>query len=66
MNPVCSVKDQLRDKTLSVKGDQWPVFLYKKQNYDPNDPWHGFMKGELLQKVFVHDIPLDILAHALA
>lgn len=49
---ICSrVKSRLRDGTLIVKGDQWPIFLYEKQSFDPDDPWKGLLKGRLVFNV---------------
>ncbi|KAG1853247.1 hypothetical protein C8R48DRAFT_749662 [Suillus tomentosus] len=40
---------------LSLKsGDQWPMFLYAGYEYDPEDPWKGLLKGEILIFGFKH------------
>ena len=46
-----SVKNQLRDKTLSVKGDQWPIFVYEDHRFDPDNAWTGLFRGRLLLNV---------------
>ncbi|KAH6874091.1 hypothetical protein BKA70DRAFT_1378942 [Coprinopsis sp. MPI-PUGE-AT-0042] len=33
------VKRQLRDKELVVSGTNWPIFLYKDETYDEEEPW---------------------------
>ncbi|KAG6839305.1 hypothetical protein C0991_004023, partial [Blastosporella zonata] len=32
----------------------WPSFLYDTDEYDPNDPTKGFMRGFLLVRVYCH------------
>ncbi|KAF8313931.1 hypothetical protein F5887DRAFT_895973, partial [Amanita rubescens] len=39
---------------LAVKGDQWPLILYAKQEFDPEDPWDGLFRSELLVWAFKH------------
>jgi hypothetical protein len=36
---------------LVIPGDQWPVFLYAEQHFDPEDPWKGLFRSIIL--VFV-------------
>ncbi|KAI0742042.1 hypothetical protein C8Q80DRAFT_1110812 [Daedaleopsis nitida] len=43
-----TVKDALRNHQLVVKGDQWPIFLYRHYSYNPDAPWDGLLKGQLL------------------
>ena len=33
---------------MAVRGDQWPLLVYAKQEYDPNEPWDGFFRSDLL------------------
>jgi hypothetical protein len=33
---------------MQVCGDQWPLFLYADLAYDPDDPWKGLMRNQLL------------------
>ncbi|KAJ3549152.1 hypothetical protein NMY22_g988 [Coprinellus aureogranulatus] len=42
------VKNQLRNKELTVTGSHWPIFVYKNERYDPDDPWKGLFRNELL------------------
>ncbi|KAG0705277.1 hypothetical protein DFH29DRAFT_980969 [Suillus ampliporus] len=35
-------------------GDQWPLFLYAKEAYDPEDPWDGLLRSRLLVNAFRH------------
>ncbi|KAG1873144.1 hypothetical protein F4604DRAFT_1880995 [Suillus subluteus] len=41
-------KENLRSGKMLVSGDQWPIFLYAKQVYDPEDPWCGLLRSRLL------------------
>ena len=41
-------RDKLRSGELAVSGDQWPVFLYAGYTYDPEDPWNGLLRSNLL------------------
>jgi hypothetical protein len=47
----CSIKEKLRTGEMHVRGDQWPYFLYADLAYDPDDPWNGLLRNQLL--VFV-------------
>jgi hypothetical protein len=31
-----------------VRGDQWPLLVYVKQVFDPEEPWDGLFRSELL------------------
>ena len=48
-----SVKAQLRNGTMIVTGDQWPIFLYQDERYDSDDPWAGLLMGRLVLYVCV-------------
>ncbi|KAI0058387.1 hypothetical protein BV25DRAFT_1810724 [Artomyces pyxidatus] len=48
------VKKKLRDGELVVAGDQWPIFLYQGYRYDPDDPWQGLFRSELLVTAYKH------------
>ncbi|KAH6876507.1 hypothetical protein BKA70DRAFT_1370095 [Coprinopsis sp. MPI-PUGE-AT-0042] len=45
------VKRQLRDKELVVSGTNWPIFLYKDEVYDEEEPWLGLFRNKILVKV---------------
>jgi hypothetical protein len=36
---------------LVPSGDQWPRFLYRNFEYDPDDPWEGLFRSGLLLSV---------------
>jgi hypothetical protein len=44
------VKRQLRDKELVVSGTNWPLFLYRNDIYNEEEPWIGLFRSSLLVK----------------
>jgi hypothetical protein len=42
------VRTKLTSGELIVCGDQWPMLVYANQEYDPEDPWNGLFKSQLL------------------
>ncbi|KAH7904000.1 hypothetical protein BJ138DRAFT_1019751, partial [Hygrophoropsis aurantiaca] len=48
------VRESLRSGELLVSGDQWPIFLYASQSYDPDDPWKGLLRNRLLVNAYKH------------
>ncbi|KAG6912949.1 hypothetical protein DXG01_010872, partial [Tephrocybe rancida] len=46
------VKQKLRCGEQLVSGDEWPVFIYHGYTYDPEDPWNGAFRSQLLVKRF--------------
>ena len=48
---VFRIKAQLRSGEMTVAGDQWPIFLYARYEYDPEDPWKGLFRSSLLVSV---------------
>lgn len=44
-------KQNLQSGVTSVSGDQWPLFLYANEAYDPEDPWNGLLRTRLLINV---------------
>ncbi|KAG1887522.1 uncharacterized protein F5891DRAFT_1132144 [Suillus fuscotomentosus] len=47
-------KQALKSGETAVSGDQWPVFLYAGYHYDPDDPWKGLLRSEILTFGFKH------------
>jgi hypothetical protein len=45
------IQEKLRSGELAVPGDQWPAFLYAGLDYDPEDPWKGVFKNQILVSV---------------
>ncbi|KAH6879665.1 hypothetical protein BKA70DRAFT_1378294 [Coprinopsis sp. MPI-PUGE-AT-0042] len=48
------VQRQLKDKELVVSGTSWPIFLYKDEAYDENEPWTGLFRSKILLKAYKH------------
>jgi hypothetical protein len=36
---------------MFVRGDQWPLFLYADEQFDPEKPWNGLLRNRLLTLV---------------
>ncbi|KAH6904057.1 hypothetical protein BKA70DRAFT_1109709 [Coprinopsis sp. MPI-PUGE-AT-0042] len=49
-----STKEGLRTGTLSVTGDQWPLFLYEGYTFNPTNVWVGLFRSILLVSAFKH------------
>jgi hypothetical protein len=47
----CSIKTKLTSGEMVVSGDQWPIFVYHGEQYDPEDPWNGLFRNSLLVSV---------------
>ncbi|KAG1723901.1 hypothetical protein EDB19DRAFT_1644994, partial [Suillus lakei] len=47
-------KQNLKSGETAVHGDQWPMFLYAGYVYDPEDPWTGLLRSEILIFGFKH------------
>ncbi|KAG1776909.1 hypothetical protein EV702DRAFT_1179795 [Suillus placidus] len=47
-------KESLKSGETMVRGDQWPMFLYAGYVYDPEDPWKGLLRSEILIFGFKH------------
>jgi hypothetical protein len=50
-NAMFRVKEKLRNGEIIIRGDQWPLFLYADCEYDPDDPWKGLFKNQILVSV---------------
>lgn len=48
------MKQNLRSGNYIVPGDQWPIFLYKDQLYDRQDPWRGLLRNTVLVSAYKH------------
>lgn len=44
-------REELRLGVLVPSGDQWPRFLYRNFEYDPDNPWEGLFRSGLLLSV---------------
>ncbi|KAG2114912.1 hypothetical protein BD769DRAFT_1629976 [Suillus cothurnatus] len=41
---VSKTKQGLKSGEIAVRGDQWPMFLYAGNIYDPEEPWKGLLR----------------------
>jgi hypothetical protein len=39
---------KLSSGEIAVCGDQWPLLVYAKQEFDPEEPWNGLFRSQLL------------------
>jgi hypothetical protein len=44
---------------LTVCSNQWPMLMYANLEYDPNDPWSGLFRSQLLITVRNYDRSLN-------
>ncbi|KAH6907219.1 hypothetical protein BKA70DRAFT_1104875 [Coprinopsis sp. MPI-PUGE-AT-0042] len=49
-----ATKEGLRTGTITVAGDQWPLFLYKDNTFDRENVWKGLFRSNLLVFAFRH------------
>ena len=54
--------EKLSSGEMTVRGDQWPLLLYTNQEYDPEDPWEGLFRSQLLIWV---SVPLSLVVFEL-
>ncbi|KAG2743180.1 hypothetical protein P692DRAFT_20878814 [Suillus brevipes Sb2] len=47
-------KQSLKSGETAVRGDQWPMFLYAGYVYDPDAPWQGLLRSDILICGFKH------------
>lgn len=48
------IREKLESGTMAVAGDQWPLLVYEKQEYDEDDPWRGLFRSRILVLVGVY------------
>ncbi|KAF6749078.1 hypothetical protein DFP72DRAFT_756639, partial [Ephemerocybe angulata] len=51
-NPECV--HMLKNKEMSVPGNHWPLFVYRDEVYDPEEPWKGLFRSKLLLRAYKH------------
>jgi len=42
------IRAKLSSGEMAVRGDQWPLLVYAKQVFDPEEPWDGLLRSKLL------------------
>ncbi|KAF6741088.1 hypothetical protein DFP72DRAFT_943149 [Ephemerocybe angulata] len=47
-------KDSDGIREMVIGGDQWPIFLYENEIFDPEDPWKGLLRNQILVQGFKH------------
>jgi hypothetical protein len=45
------IRQQLRNKELTVSGSHWPIFLYQNERFNQDDPWQGLFRSKILVSV---------------
>jgi hypothetical protein len=58
-----SVREKLSSGEMSVRGDQWPMLVYADQQYDPEEPWEGLFRSQILIWVGMHLLSF-VIAHS--
>jgi hypothetical protein len=48
LTPCTRTRTKLASGEMSVSGDQWPMFVYSNLAYDPDDPWNGLFRNQIL------------------
>jgi hypothetical protein len=48
------IRAKLSSGEMAVSGDQWPLLVYANQEYDPEDPWEGLFRSQLLVWAYKH------------
>jgi hypothetical protein len=54
---------KLASGEIIVRGDQWPLLVYAKQRFNPEEPWDGLFRSELLVWVRTHLSPSSYSPH---
>ena len=57
------MREKLSNGEMAVRGDQWPLLLFANQEYDPDDPWEGLFRNQLLVWVSIpsHRLPPELI-----
>jgi hypothetical protein len=56
------VRAKLSSGEMAVRGDQWPMVVYANQEYDPEEPWEGLFRSQLLVWVGMYSFSF-VVAH---
>jgi len=55
------IRAKLVSGEMAVRGDQWPLLVYARQEFDAEEPWDGLFRSELLIWVSTHPSRLVII-----
>jgi hypothetical protein len=47
-------REKLSSGEMTVRGDQWPLLVYASQEFNPEEPWDGLFRSQLLVWVSMH------------
>ena len=50
---------------MAVRGDQWPLLVYARHEFDPEEPWDGLFRSQPLVWVCAHLFLLPYLLHSI-
>ena len=53
MTHLYRTKQKLKFSELPISGKQWPIFIYEGNNFDPEDPWKGLLRSNLMVMVWL-------------
>ena len=42
------IRTKLSSGEMTVHGDQWPLLVYANQEFNPEEPWDGLFRSQLL------------------
>jgi hypothetical protein len=48
------IRTKLSSGEITVRGDQWPLLVYADQEFNPEEPWDGLLRSQLLVWVSMH------------
>ncbi|KAG6905995.1 hypothetical protein DXG01_016437 [Tephrocybe rancida] len=51
---ITGIRQKLISGEQITAGHQWPIFIYLNNDFDPNNPWKGLLRSELLVMAFKH------------
>ena len=61
LKPLIRVRAKLSSGEMVVPGDQWPLLVYARQEYNPEEPWDGLFRNQLLVWVSMSFISIATL-----
>lgn len=48
LHPYARLHGRLSSGEMTVHSNQWPMLLFANEEYDPDDPWEGLFRNQLL------------------